>query len=687
MKAGTTSTRQDNLHRLFAPESVAVVGASASTGKVGHQAMLALADFPGEVFAINPKSTDILGRKAYASLHDLGRPVDLVLLALPAAPCVEAVRQAVAENCGAGLILSSGFAESGPEGEALQNELQELCAQSNFRILGPNTAGFVNRSASLTASFVANASQIPGGNVAVVAQSAGVNFTVSFLLEQLGAGVSVAVGLGNSIDVNAADVVEFLAGHDGTRAIALHLEGVPMGRRLYDVIRRVTVDKPVVALTVGKDEVGEFARSHTGNLIGSYEVRRNALLQAGAVVVETTEELAAAAVVLSNHRLPPKPRPGVGLLTAQAGPALLAFDQLKTAGVNVPALAPETVARIAEQLPPLTHLTNPVDTGRPGPSFANVLQILAGDDGIDLVAAYALHEPAALLPTEVLPAIARRFTKPILFGTQGPGAEVNATARALRGQGMCVATSPEQLARAAMVLTQDASQQARLLHVPVARRPIHVDIPQSSDEKSVKDLLAALGVDVPRGIGVTSHEDAFAAFSALTKPIVVKILAEEVAHKTEVGGVYMNVRSEADLDLALAQLDAVPLSSQRRYLLEETAPPGLEVIIGGLRDPSFGPTVTVGLGGVLAEALKDTATRLAPITEADATTMLDELRSAQLFDGWRGSPALDRQALTQTIVLVAQLLFEHPVITELEINPLRVYPRGVMALDATINRA
>ncbi|HSU39930.1 MAG TPA: CoA-binding protein, partial [Polyangiaceae bacterium] len=212
-----------HLERLFAPESVAVVGASSSPDKAGHQALLALASFGGDVFPVNPRATEIAGRRAFPSLGALGRPVDLVLLAVPAAACVEAVREAVACGCGGGLILGGGFAESGPAGAALQAELHALCAQSGFRVLGPNTAGFVNKEVSLTASFLPAADRICSGPVAVIAQSAGMNLTVSFLLEQLGSGVSLAVGLGNAMNVDAADVLEFVANRPTTKSIALHL--------------------------------------------------------------------------------------------------------------------------------------------------------------------------------------------------------------------------------------------------------------------------------------------------------------------------------------------------------------------------------------------------------------------------------------------------------------------------------
>jgi acetyltransferase len=595
------------------------------------------------------------------------------------------VAEAIECGAGGGLVLSGGFAESGARGAALEAELRALCAGCSFRLLGPNTAGFVNKQVSLTASFLPGAAGLRAGTVAVVAQSAGINLTVSFLLERLGSGVAMAVGLGNATDVDAAAVLDYLVELPGVKSIALHLEGVDRGRTLYETLRRVTPRKPVAVLTVGRADVGEFALSHTGKLIGSYSRRVDALRQAGAVVVESAEELAAAAAVLSRHRLPPKLDAGVGLLTAQAGPGLVMLDRLRTRGISVPTLAETTLEHIRQALPALTYLENPVDTGRPGPSFAEVLGHLAGDPGIDLVMAYALHEPAALRPEEALPAVARRIEKPLLFGTTGPTAETAVSVEALRNHGVYVAESPEKLAQAAIVLCVDAALRARAERKDAAVLLEHdVELPRTHDEHEAKRLLELIGIPAPRRAVCSSHDQARDALRRLARPVVAKILAPEIAHKTELGGVQLKLATEEQLATALARLDAIPVTGERRYLIEEMAPPGLELIVGAVRDPSFGPTLLVGAGGTLAELLKDTTTRLAPLSSFDADAMLDELGVAPLFAGFRGSPPLDRRAVANAIANLGALLAAKPELREIEINPLRVYERGVMALDAVV---
>ena len=268
-----------------------------------------------------------------------------------------------------------------------------VVAATGVRLLGPNTSGFINPHNDCVASFVPGVDRLPKGRVAVVAQSGGVNLSISFLVQRLGEGLSLAVGLGNAVDVNSADVLAMLADDPHTRAIALHLEGVPNGRDLFETLRQVTPRKPVVALVAGRSDIGEFAVSHTGNLMGSHQRTVAALEQAGAVVVDSTEALAQAAAVLAQRRLPPKLRNGIGIVTGQAGPGLLIVDGLKSAGVEVPQLEDRTIERIQTLLPPMTFVKNPVDTGRPGPSFPELVSHVAADSRIDAVLVFGLSPP------------------------------------------------------------------------------------------------------------------------------------------------------------------------------------------------------------------------------------------------------------------------------------------------------
>lgn len=676
--------RLANLTRLLAPKSVAVVGASNSPDKAGYAAVDGLKRFQGEVYPVNPKADEIMGRKAYPSLSAIGKPADLVIFAIPAAACVEAVREAIACGCGGGLIVSGGFAESGPEGAAIQNQILELCQSSGFRLLGPNTAGFVNMSIDLMATFAAGRDDIKRGHVAVVSQSSGINFVVTFAVHKLGLGVSSAIGVGNSIDTDISDVLEFLAEDEGTHAIAIHIEGIPAGRRLYETLKRVTPKKPVIALIVGREDVAEFAQSHTGNLVGSYDLKISALRQAGAITVDTTEDLAAAAALLSLERLAPKQTPGVGVLTGQGGAGVIMLDVLKGGGVAVPTLGDATATRLAALLPPMTYLKNPVDTARPGPTFPDVLAAIGADPVIDAIIVFALAEPT-LKPIDLIPAARKATGKPIVFGTSGSDNEVGPGIAALRNGGFFVAENPERLAKAAVVLAQDSQMQWKLAQrAAPTKLGAATQVRSGLDEDASKAVLNAIGIPTPQRAACSTRAEAMDAFRKLPKPLVAKILTNEIAHKTEAGGVHLKLADEAAFIAALDALDKIPLKGARRYLIEAMAPAGVELIVGAVRDASFGPTIMVGIGGTIAEAIKDTSTRLAPISKADAEEMLNGLRASALLDGWRGAPKVDRDALAEAIVRLAAVLDAQPDVKEIEINPLRAYPDGVLALDALI---
>lgn len=685
----TRSTRDNNMGRLFAPRSIAVIGASNDATKAGHHAMKALATFAGEVWAVHPRESEVLGRPCVRDLSLLPYPVDLAILAIPSQLCADAVEQAATLGVGAVWIIAGGFSEVGEAGARLQERIRDACLRSGMRLLGPNTSGFIHPWAGCVACFVPGTDRLRSGHVAVVAQSGGINLTTAFLLDRLGQGVSLAVGLGNAVDVDASAALEWLVEDSNTRAIALHLEGVENGRRLYDTLRRVTPRKPVIALVAGRCDVGEFAQSHTGNLMGSRDRTVAALTQAGALVVDSTDELAQAAAVMSMTRLPPMAQARFGLVTGQAGPGLLIADGLKAAGLELPELSAASQRRIESLLPPLTFVKNPVDTGRPGPSFAQVVQAVGEDSQIDALLVFGLHEPDVLNPVQALRPAARNLGKPVLFGSLGLESDLQELRPTMLSAHLPLAESPERLVLAARVLAADARAQWRLGNqTPRAAADGDASpasqLPLVLDEAGAKRLLESHGLATPARRRSLSHAEAQRALADIGGPIVAKIASSEVLHKTEAGGVQLGITDATGLSAALDKLDQIPLSGERAYLLERMAPPGVDLIVGGLRDPSWGPCVMIGLGGVTAEALHDTAVRLAPVSAADVQDMLQSLRGAALLDGFRGLPRCDRSAIVDAVCAVASLLEAEPNVVEVEVNPLRVYERGALGLDALV---
>ena len=664
------------LSGLFDPRGVAVVGASRDPAKLGAVMARSLAGFPGPVALVNPRDGDMAPSVAAAAAEH--GPIDLAVLCVPAAVTASALAEAAAGGARAAVVCGGGFAEAGPEGERHQEALARVAAETGIRVLGPNTSGFLVPDRGLTASFVPGVADVPAGRVAVVAASGGVNHALAFLLTEAGHGVSLAVGLGNAVDVGAPDVLDHLADDPATTAVALHVESVADGPRLLAAVARLTARKPVVALVVGRHDVGAFAQSHTGALATSWRTTRAALRQAGAVLVDSERELVDAVAALSVVRLRADAT-AVAVLTAQAGPGLLLLDDLRGRGVDVPELTSATQAAVGALLPPLTYQRNPVDTGRPGPAFAEVLRAVAADPGVDVVAGYALHEPDAL---DLAAAVdAAQPEVPLVMGVGGTGPEAAAARHALLARGVPVMSDPTGVATAvAALLSASRCQQGGHTAIPLQHGHL-ADVqvgPGPWDEDAAKAVVAGLGVAVPARRACSGREAAHRALAELGGPVAVKLLDAAVLHKTEVGGVRLGVRTPAELDEALDAIGA------DRVLVEAMAPPGVDLVVGARRDPVFGPVVLVGLGGTVAEALADVAVRVAPISPDAAAGMVDELAGRALLDGWRGGPALDRAALGRFVTALGALLHAHPHLQDVEVNPLRVTTAGLVALDAVI---
>ena len=683
-----TSTRpvqRSRLHRLFDPTSIAVVGASASPSKLGSVMLDAIARSSGDtrtVFGINAKSDDgsfLPSLHAATEVH--GHPLDLAVLCVPAAATPDAVRDAAECGVGAAIICSGGFAEAGADGLALQEQLAEIGATTGIRLLGPNTSGFF-RPTGATVSFVPTVEHITAGPVAVVAASGGMNHALSFLLSESGVGVGLGVGLGNCVDVTNVDVLEFLRDDPTITAIALHIETVDDGEALLSAVRTVSADKPIVATVTGRSDVSAFSESHTGALATSWRTTRALLTEAGAVVVDSDQQLVDALRVLSRTRLPASPAPGIGLVTAQAGPGLAVLDQLLAHQVRIPTLAQHTQTQLAHLLPPMTFQANPVDTGRPGPTFGDVLSVTADDAGIDALAVYALAEPDVIDLVETVRQSGVHKQVAVVLAIGGPGEAIDKTTAAAADIGVPVLPSPAALATGIQALVQDSL--ARHLHgapqaVGIADSVAAITLP--ADEAAAKDLLDSLGITTPPRRVCTDRAAAHRALTELPPPLAVKILEATVVHKTEIGGVHLGIRTAEELQAALDALDAIPAPA---YLIESMAGPGVDLLLGARRDPVFGPILVAGLGGTAAEAIGDVAIRSCQLTHAAAAAMLDDLQCAPVLDGWRGGPVLDRDAFADVALALAGYLNSHAEIGDIEINPLRLTPNGLIALDAVI---
>ncbi|MEY7849006.1 CoA-binding protein [Natrarchaeobius sp. A-rgal3] len=443
---------------LFHPESIAVIGASHSTEKIGHEVMANLEPFGGSVYPVNPSSEgELFGESFVESVDAIDDTVDLALIAVPAPVVPDVIDDCAHAGVNAAVVYAGGFAEAGDDGKALQQRIVETAMDHEMAILGPNTSGFVVPDDGLLGSFASGAEDVPAGGTCVIAQSGGIAHALAFQTLREGDGLSAMVGLGNRATVGFPEVIDYFDGHEGTDAIVLHVEGTDRARELMECCR--SAETPILAYNVGESDVGEFAESHTGALTGNYALYRAGFEQYGVPAVDSTTELLDGAAILSNQSHPDGPN--VGVVTAQAGPGIIIADRIQRADGILPELNETTQEQLAELLPGITYAGNPVDTGRPMPEFGEVIAIVADDDAVDIVLVYELFEAAIGLPVDRIQTLVDEIEKPIVFATDGPPAAFDEDVAALEECGVPVFLSPERAADAVSVLAEYGSLEGR----------------------------------------------------------------------------------------------------------------------------------------------------------------------------------------------------------------------------------
>jgi acyl-CoA synthetase (NDP forming) len=668
-----------NLTPLFAPRGIIVVGASSSPEKLGAVMAQSLSSYPAPVGLVNSRGENGM----HTSIADAAAAIpggpDLAVLCVPAAATAQALRDSAANGVKAALVCAGGFAEAGGPGIEFARQVEAAVRETGIRLLGPNTSGFFVPHRNLRASFVPGVAELEPGSVAVVAASGGVNHVLAFHLQRSGAGVSLAVGIGAGTDITAPDVLDYLISDEQTKAVALHLETVTDGPALIDAVSRLSSVKPVAALVVGRNDVSEFAQSHTGALATSWRTTRAVLKQAGAVIVDDENQLVAAVTALAGRRLAPSADPGVGLITGQAGPGLLIADALHSAGVTLPRLAQTSQDTLGTLLPPLTFQANPVDTGRPGPGYQKIVAAVAADPAVDVVAVYGLTEPVTDLPLSVAESGAAE-TLPFVIGVDGPDGDVERARKSAQQYDLPLINGPTSLAHGITALVNDARGQFQRAEAPT-RAFIWPDLEGPWDENRAKELLDAFGIATPARRSCSTRAAAHDALSELGGPVAVKLLDAAVLHKTEIGGVHLGVNSPEAMDRALDGLEAAGASE---FLIEAMAPAGVDLVVGVRRDPVFGPIVVLGLGGTAAEVFADISIRSAPLSVRVAEGMPGDLQARELLYGFRSGPMLETAELAGLLVRLGDALVSNDGIAEIEINPLRLTRDGLMALDAVV---
>lgn len=691
------------LDAFFNANGVAVIGASDDITKIGGRPIQLLLKYgySGDIFPINPKAGIVQGLQAYASILDTPKAPELAILAIPVGATLQAVRDCATRGVRAVIVLSSGFAEAGPEGADLQVKLLLVARQHGMRLLGPNCLGTVNVVNKLIGSFsiALEQSMPPAGEVGIVSQSGNIgSFTMRNMADR-GLGVSRFITTGNEADVDVADGIAALAQDSATRIILCCMETCRDAERLTQALNIAREQgKPVIVLKIGATEQGQAAAaSHTGALMGSDAVFDAVLRRYGVLRVRSFEELldvGHAAALLGAKRLPTTR--DVTLVAASGGFGIMMADAMVNAGMTLPQLADVTKTAIRDAVPN-AGTNNPVDASAQMSSRPDILikmlTALQNDiSGSTLVLLLALSLYNSRLRGVYLEALAKiRESHPnrlMVLISQGPPdavAEINALGIPVFPSIPAAATGLAGLVKLGQLSTRSMPKS---YEGPIDR----LDAIAFRNEFHAKQALAATGISVPREDIVTSADDAVRAAQLTSYPVVLKIASEDIAHKTEIGGVALNLHTDEAVRQAYARLMAnasqhAPQARLDGVLVAPMVKGGVELIAGVSRDPVFGPVVMVGIGGIHAEILKDVAVQVAPVSEDEAIEMLRGLKMFPLLDGARGQPKTDLAAAAYTVARLSEFACRHAEnVAEIDMNPILVRPEGegVLVLDALI---
>lgn len=682
---------------LLSPTSVAVIGASTQPGKVGHDIFrnLATQGFGGALYPINPKPGEICGHATIPSIADVPGPVDLAIIVTPAPTVAGLLRACAAKGVQTVVVISAGFAEvHTDEGRAMEAELKKIAKEAKIDLIGPNCLGILRPSIGLNASFAKD--MPPAGGIALVSQSGATAVGLMDGATEFGLGFSAVLSIGNKTVLDECDYVERCGKDPETKVIGLYLESIKDGRRFLRIAREVTAKKPIVLLKAGVSaKGGKAASSHTGALAGSDAGVEALCLQAGIRRAHDTEHFLDLLAVLSTQ--PALPAPRIAIVTNAGGPGILATDAAEALGLQMPSLSEKTAAGLKAALPPTASIGNPVDViGDAGTDrYSAAIQACARDPEIEGIV--ALLTPQVMTPCdEIAEAIVAVNKKnkllPITTSFIG-GASVENARMILRRAGIPTFPTPERAVRAIAALqppSPPSGGEGRGEGVTNAAAQKLLSGRQGLlPEDATRALFTLYDIPLPKQGVAKTEDEAAALFRDIGGAVIAKIQGKDILHKTDIGGISGKLTTEAEVRAAFRTILAnvkkhLPKAQIDGVLVQQFIDSGDEVIVGAVRDPAFGTLIMTGLGGIYTELFRDTAFRMAPITEEDAYGMLQHLASWKMFLGLRGKPQADIDALARLIARIAQMVTDCPAIAELDLNPVLVSDKGVIIADAKV---
>ncbi len=704
--------KANNLDFIFKPRSVAVIGASSKEGSVGRAlfANILFNGYTGVVFPVNPRAKSILGVKAYPSILDIEDEIDLAILIVPAITVPAVLAECGQKKVKGAIVISAGFKELGATGAALEQAVKERARTWGIRLIGPNCFGMINTSPAVRLNTTFGRVMPRTGNIALISQSGAVGVNALEYAESEEVGLSKFISIGNKADINECDLLEYLKDDEETDVIALYLEDLVNPPEFMRIAREITSHakrpKPILAIKAGRTSEGaRAASSHTGALAGSDEAYNAFFAQARILRVDTVSELIAKAAVLAYQ--PPPRGPRVAIITNAGGVGIMATDACVRYGLKIAPLTEKTRTELKKVLPPAAAINNPVDIIGDGDAnrYRAAFRILLQDENIDGI--IPIWTPTVMAEAidvaNVIAEEAQNTDKPIIACIQTMG-DNTAIRRALLRVRIPHFLFPENAARALATMaefgrlsrrppgevvkfTDVRPEQVRQIVTRAKKRPRPF-----ISEPECHQILKAYGIPVAEFELATNITEALTIAQKIGYPVAIKIVSPDIIHKTDFGGVRININSNEQLEESYtAMLETVknkkPDAEIWGVMVQKMAPSGgLETILGMKRDPHFGPLLMFGLGGILVEVLKDVVFRVAPVNDLSAESMITGIRAHRLLEPFRGKPARDKQKIKESIQRLSQLVMDFPEFDEIDINPLFVYEegKGALVIDARI---
>ncbi|MGA2106690.1 MAG: acetate--CoA ligase family protein [Syntrophorhabdales bacterium] len=684
----------EDLHSLLRPTSVAIVGASDDPEKPGFAIIHNIVEsgFKGKIFPVNPGKSAILGLPCYATLDDIEARIDLAVIAIPAYAVIGTLWKCARLSVGSVIIISGGFRETGSEGLKRERAIAQMAQHHSMRVLGPNCLGLIDTFTPLNATLAKGTP--PQGNIAFISQSGALWTSLLDIALAESVGFSCFVSLGNKADLNESDFLRAWSDYPEVNVVLAYLEGISDGSRFIDVARRFTKKKPIVAIKAGVTSGGSKAvSSHTGTLAGSERAYQAAFKQAGIIRARSMEELFDFALAFSRAPLPKNDR--VAVLTNAGGPGIMATDAIERGGLKLAAFSGETRESLQQALPPTASILNPVDIlgDATADRYWNAILPILDDPGVGSLLVILTPQFTTAIDeiAQVVAEAANLRKVPVLACFMGQ-ASLRAAKAIFAENRLANYITPERAVEALAVMARQRAWQEKpdppleVLDLDVHRvleifEKVRAEGRLKMGDPEAWAILDAYRISIPASRLCATAEEAVAFADEIGYPVAMKVSSPDILHKTDIGGVRLNVQSPSEVRDCF---DLVTYSASRYMpdaeiwgcLVQQQVQAGKEIIIRMVRDPQFGPLVMVGVGGVHVEAMKDVVFRVAPFSREEAMEMMRELKSFDLLLGAGGEARADLRAVADTLLKVSQLVVDFPDILELDINPLVVFEEG-----------